>query len=152
MEWKNQLTKTPYLVLFVILIAVGVGTASAMITITLAGNVQVDGDLNVDGSITGSTIDDLTSQLGFTSTYVNDFFLASAGRAEVQCDLGDIATGGGFVSAEFGDIANSFPIDINGNAVLNTSFEQPTGYVATSQNFGIRVGVVCADFAPAHVP
>ena len=45
MGWKNQLTKTPYLVLFIVLITVGVGTASALITITLAGNVIVTGDL-----------------------------------------------------------------------------------------------------------
>lgn len=48
MEWKNNLTRTPYLVLFVILIAVGVGTASALITITLAGNVIITDDLTVD--------------------------------------------------------------------------------------------------------
>jgi len=54
-----NLTKTPYLVLFVILIAVGVGTASALITITFEGlavfkeNVQMDKDLNVGGTVTG---------------------------------------------------------------------------------------------------
>ena len=59
MDWKNQLTKTPYLVLFIVLITIGVGTASALITITLAGNVNItgdadiDGNLNVDGAITG---------------------------------------------------------------------------------------------------
>ena len=58
MDWNNQLTKTPYLILFIVLITIGVGTASAFITIQLAGNVQVDGDLNVDGTISGSTIDD----------------------------------------------------------------------------------------------
>jgi len=63
MQWKNQLTKTPYLVLFIVLIAIGVGTASALITITLAGDVQVDGDLNVDGSITGNTITNLENRV-----------------------------------------------------------------------------------------
>ena len=59
MDLKNQLTRTPYLVLFIILITVGVGTASALVTITLAGNVNItgdadiDGNLNVDGTITG---------------------------------------------------------------------------------------------------
>ncbi len=47
MDWKNQLTKTPYLVLFIVLITVGVGTASALITITLAGNVVITGDLTL---------------------------------------------------------------------------------------------------------
>jgi hypothetical protein len=69
MNWKNQLTKTPYLVLFIILITVGVGTASALITITLAGNVNItgdadiDGSLNVDGPITGQTITNLEDKI-----------------------------------------------------------------------------------------
>jgi hypothetical protein len=63
MEWKNQLTKTPYLVLFIVLLTVGVGTASALITITLSGNVIVTGDLDVDGSITGNTITNLENQI-----------------------------------------------------------------------------------------
>jgi len=52
-------TKTPYLVLFIVLGAVGVGTASALITITFEGiavfkeDVQMDKDLNVDGTVTG---------------------------------------------------------------------------------------------------
>ncbi len=53
MDWKNQLTKTPYLVLFIVLITIGVGTASALITITLAGDVIVTGDIDVGGTITG---------------------------------------------------------------------------------------------------
>ncbi len=66
-----NLTKTPYLVLFILLGAIGVGTASALITITFEGlaifkeNVQMDKDLNVDGDLTGKTInainDDITS-------------------------------------------------------------------------------------------
>jgi len=63
MEWKNQLTKTPYLVLFIILISVGVGTASAAITITLAGDVDVTGNLDVIGTITGQTITNLQNQI-----------------------------------------------------------------------------------------
>ncbi len=47
MDFKNRLTKTPYLVLFIILISVGVGTASALITITLSGNVVITGDLDM---------------------------------------------------------------------------------------------------------
>jgi hypothetical protein len=52
MDLKNQLTKTPYLVLFIVLITVGVGSASALITITLAGNVYITDDLEVDGKST----------------------------------------------------------------------------------------------------
>jgi len=51
MGWKNQLTKTPYLVLFVVLISIGVGTASAAITITLAGNVHVLGEMKIDETL-----------------------------------------------------------------------------------------------------
>ena len=51
MDWKNQLTKTPYLVLFIVLITVGVGTASALITITLSGDVHVTGDTTLDGEL-----------------------------------------------------------------------------------------------------
>jgi len=51
MNWKNQLTKTPYLVLFIVLISIGVGTASALITITLAGDVHITGDTTVDGEL-----------------------------------------------------------------------------------------------------
>ena len=51
MDFKNQLTKTPYLVLFVVLISIGVGTASAAITITLAGNVHVLGDMVIDETL-----------------------------------------------------------------------------------------------------
>ena len=51
MDWKNQLTKTPYLVLFIVLISIGVGTASALITITLAGDVHVTGNTILDGTL-----------------------------------------------------------------------------------------------------
>ena len=49
MDWKNQLTKTPYLVLFIILITIGVGTAAALITITLSGDVIITGGLGMTG-------------------------------------------------------------------------------------------------------
>ena len=49
MDWKNQLTKTPYLVLFIVLISIGVGTASALITITLSGDVIITGFLDMTG-------------------------------------------------------------------------------------------------------
>ena len=63
MEWKNRLTRTPYLVLFIALISMGVGTASAAITITLAGDVDVTGNLDVIGTITGQTITNLQDQI-----------------------------------------------------------------------------------------
>ena len=51
MDLKNQLTKTPYLVLFMVLISVGVGTASALVTITLAGDVIITGNTDVHGDL-----------------------------------------------------------------------------------------------------
>lgn len=46
MEWKNHFRKTPILIIFIIVISFGIGTASAGIVlpnIILAGNVLVDG-------------------------------------------------------------------------------------------------------------
>ena len=48
-DWRKNLAKTPYLVFLIVLISIGVGTASALITITLAGNVIVTGDLDMTG-------------------------------------------------------------------------------------------------------
>ena len=50
MDWENQLTKTPYVVLFIVLIAVGAGTFSTLITITLTGDVAIKGDLDMTNS------------------------------------------------------------------------------------------------------
>ena len=72
MDLKNQLTKTPYLVLFIILISVGVGTVSALATYTFTGNVIITDDLLVEGQAdvsggpiisTRSTLDGNTGNL-----------------------------------------------------------------------------------------
>jgi len=49
MNLKNQFTKTPFLVLFIVLISIGVGTASAL-TITLGGTVDITQILNMMGN------------------------------------------------------------------------------------------------------
>ena len=99
MEWKNQLTRTPYLVLFIILISVGVGTASALITITLAGNVVVtddllvQGDVSVDGTITGA--------LNVYTVQSPNLVLAQGGSTftNVHCsDNNDIALDGSYIA------------------------------------------------------
>ncbi len=54
-DWGKILTKTPYLVLFIILITAGVGSASALITITLAGDVHITGDTTIDGELSIGT-------------------------------------------------------------------------------------------------
>jgi len=60
---RSYLIQTSYLVLFIVLISIGVGTASALVTITLDGDVLVTGDLTVDGSTTGQTITDLDTRM-----------------------------------------------------------------------------------------
>jgi len=49
MDWKSRLSKTPFIVLFIVLISVGVGTAAALITITLSGDVIITGFLGMTG-------------------------------------------------------------------------------------------------------
>lgn len=51
MDWKNQFTRTPYIVLFVVLATVGISTAYALMTITLAGDVIIEGDTKMDGNL-----------------------------------------------------------------------------------------------------
>jgi len=64
-----RLTSTPYLVLFIILGAIGVSTATAMVMVTVAGNFTVDGDSDLWGNLlvigltTGSTTDDIYEHL-----------------------------------------------------------------------------------------
>jgi len=73
-----NLTKTPYLVLFIILGAIGVGTASALITITFEGltvfkeNVQFDKDVNIDGIVTGQAITDFQNQIDDNEARIGD--------------------------------------------------------------------------------
>jgi hypothetical protein len=43
--------RTPYLLLFVLLAGAGVGTASALVTITLAGDVTITGDTTLQGDL-----------------------------------------------------------------------------------------------------
>ncbi len=62
-EWRKTLTGTPYLVLFIILISISVGTASALITITLAGNVFVTGTLTAE-----KYFDNGNTQIGLDSS------------------------------------------------------------------------------------
>ncbi len=97
MDLKNQLTKTPYLVLFIVLISVGVGTASALITITLAGDVHITGDTTIDGELsvgTGNPNDD--DKIWFDDG--NEFLMwdDSQSQFEIRDDLvtGDVIQSG----------------------------------------------------------
>ena len=87
MDWKNRLTKTPYLVLFIVLISIGVGTASALITITLAGNVVVTGDLDVNEVITGDSFEYISPQIR-TITYSSFEFISDRENGKREADPG----------------------------------------------------------------
>jgi hypothetical protein len=71
MEWKNNLSRTPYLVFFIVLITVGVGTASAVITITLAGNVTITEELDMTGDKIRNVGTPATSSDAATKGYVD---------------------------------------------------------------------------------
>ncbi len=61
-----NLSRNGVIVLISIIFVAGAGTAYAGIVlpmITLAGNVQVDGALNVDGTLSLQTIEDLEAQI-----------------------------------------------------------------------------------------
>jgi len=65
------LKKIPTIAIISILIA-GMGSAYAVITITLSGNVLVTGNLDVDGEISGPTITDLDSRVSdLENTFLN---------------------------------------------------------------------------------
>ena len=174
MDWKNQLTKTPYLVLFIILITVGVGTASALITITLDGNVVVTGDTTLQGDLTctncvdsadiadGSiTSADLSIEpiLGFYTirddSFIGDLTAPTRKNMRVFCDDGDVATGGGFRINNIGNLNDN--ISVYDSRPLGT-FASESGLVGWSASFTLfndvsdtfYVFVICADYAPAH--
>jgi len=71
MSLKNQLTKTPYLVMFIVLIAIGVGTASALITITLSGDVIITGFLDMTGDKIANVDTPTLSTDAATKAYVD---------------------------------------------------------------------------------
>jgi len=81
-----RLTSTPYLVLFIILGAIGVSTATAVMMITVAGNFTVtddtflQGNLDVGGLTTGTTTTDIYNQLATS----NDPFLTRNKVVEIS--------------------------------------------------------------------
>ena len=110
---KSKLAKTPYLVLFTVLIAISVTSASAL-TITLGGDlIEILGTLNMNNNkITGlaePTVSDDAATKNYTDN--NNFkFLKTVERtgssvmisgfndgfATVDCIGSEVATGGGF--------------------------------------------------------
>ena len=152
----GKFTKTPYLVLFIVLISVGVGTASALITITLSGDVVITGFLDMTGDKITDVGSPTVSTDAATKGYVDlapsngilGFYsvVGSANGSNVAtavCDPGDKVTGGGG----------------GGNTFVNPD------YIAKSSGSGDRWSVtfeagkpgpftavaVCADYAPEHI-
>jgi len=68
MRHLGRFTKTPYLLLFILLGAVGVGTAYAIATITIAGNLLVTGDTELDGKLIDTNNEAGTSGQVLSST------------------------------------------------------------------------------------
>lgn len=245
MNWKNQLTKTPFLVLFILLISVGVGTASALITITLAGDVHVTGDIVLDGELSVGTdnpsdddfirfdsgneniqwdesqtrfrlsdsivtgghfaagsisADDTVNRFGDGTpqspddmTAPGDLYLAddlevtdnlyvggelnldggincsncipdtlslytltavsSSTIISIQCDVGDLAVGGGGgVASSDGGMSSSFPLDKDGVAASDGKDAQ--GWRVSAEGVSVNVisvYVICLDFNPLHI-
>ncbi len=157
MDLKNRLTKTPYLVLFIVLIAIGVGTASALITITLAGDVVITGFLDM----TGDKISNLGTPTTNTDAATKDYVDSTSGGIlgfysvfngtnlsnviEAFCDPGDKVTGGGAgISGSLSNpavIAISRPFGDDGWHVV---------YDVNSVGTSIQAIAVCADYAPEH--
>ena len=146
----DNLTKAPYLVLFVILISISVGTASALITITLAGNVHVTGDLDVDGEVLCPTC-----TLGYYHITVDHPAENAIGiGVNIPCDAGDTPIGGsfegffeGFINSQSIRLTKSTP-SLDGDGWKTTVQWDSTAGV---DDF-IIFGVMCADHPPVHVP
>ena len=90
MDLKNRLTKTPYLVLFIVLISIGVGTASALITITLSGDVIITGFLDMTGDKIANVDTPTLASDAATKAYV-DSAIGIDTLASLGCADGEIA-------------------------------------------------------------
>jgi len=142
-----NLTKPSILILFVLLISVGVGTASALITITLAGNTIVQGTLTADNYFdngntqtgpdatalggTGNIASGIDSTVGGGEVNIANEFSSTVGGGFQNTASGDTSTvGGGIQNTASGrqstvggggnNAANEFSSTVGGG-VLNTA-------------------------------
>ena len=122
MDWKNQLTKTPYLVLFIVLISIGVGTASALITITLSGDVIITGFLDMTGDKIANVGTPTESTDAATKAYVDSQATESATKTYTVTQTVTPAPGGGFATADLqcntGDFMTGWFWDNTGSTAL----------------------------------
>jgi len=155
----TNLTKTPYLVLFTVLIAISVTSAYAL-TITLGADlIEILGTLNMNNNKITSLAEPTVSADAATKNYVdnNNFqFIKTVERvgaevvvvgdndaiATVDCIGNEVATGGGWdeITAN-GDpiIFFSAPIITNG---IPTGWEVEFGTFGGSE--GLQAVVICA--------
>ena len=139
MDWKNQLTKTPYLVLFIVLISVGVGTASALITITLAGNVIVTGMLTAE-----EYFDNGNTQSGVDSSALGGIGnIASGVTSTVGGGFGNTASGGAStVGGGTTNVASGVTSTVGGGTTNVASGERSTvsgGWLNTAQSLSSTI-------------
>jgi len=120
-DWRKILTKTPILVLFIVLLTVGVGTASALITITLAGDVHITGDTTIDGELS----------IGTDNQFDNDVIRFDGGSKTLTWD------------ESFSQFMFSSPVNIQGPIHTNLDFPTTFSYniMGTGTSFHSLGGV-----------
>jgi len=119
-----NLTKTPYLVLFILLGAIGVGTASAAFVATIE-NPTIIGDLTCTDCIDGP---DTHAGLFYikTATGLNTFFLNSPTHMSfyrLSCDAGDVLMNGSAVMTATPGPVGSVINNLGGKAVSIDTYE-----------------------------
>jgi len=156
---KSKLTKTPYLVLFTVLIAISVTSAYAL-TITLSGDlIEILGTLNMNNNKITSLAEPTVSADAATKNYVdnNNFqFIKTVERtgdpvmvsgfddafATVDCIGNEVATGGGFH-----EITEEDPIVFESLARLTTGVATgwEIGFFSSNGNIvTMEATVICA--------
>lgn len=133
--------RTPYLVLFIFLGAISIGAVSALITITLdgdviiTGNTELQGDLTCTNCIESSDVADnsLTGE-DIQDESVNIDDISSPTLGELTCDSNEVArwNGAGWVCSSISVVKNSQVIDSTGFAGLYTSLDIVNGKPAIS--------------------
>ena len=140
-----NISKKFLIVLIVLVFTGGAGTAYAGIvlpTITLGGNVDVTGNLDVNGPITSPTISDIQHDISqISSIYRVSVSNHDSNYAIANCDPGDtlLGGGGGRTNVLFSEhLIESKPFGINGWRVYTS--------IPTAEAFAI-----CSDTAdPVH--
>jgi len=83
MVWTKNITKTPYLVLFIILISIGITSASAL-TITLGGTVDIIEILNMMGNRIINVGEPTASTDAATKSYVDSSSFGTPGTIDAD--------------------------------------------------------------------